>query len=391
MRSDMAERYDTIVIGLGAMGSATCWQLARRGNRVLGLEQHDLPHHLGSSHGDTRIIRLSYFEHPDYVPLLQRAYENWRTLEADSERALLYEVGGIYIGPEDGEFISGSRRAARQYDLPHADVSSAQLRERYPLLHPPEGCVGLYEPRAGFVLAEQSIEACLNIAMRHGAHLCGRTPVRSWSANTDGVRVMTDEATFEANHLVMTAGPWASMVMPDLGVELNVTRQVMGWFQPRTIEPFELGTLPVWAIEDGRGGLAYGFPMLPFGRPGVKIARHLPGRTFDPEATDRTPDAQDRDEIETIMRKLLPEHHGPLLSMIVCLYTNTPDGHFVIGRHPQHENVTIGCGFSGHGFKFVSVIGEVLADLARDGHTAQPIDFLRPDRFRTQSSSDPTG
>lgn len=381
----MTARYDIIILGLGAMGAATAWQLTTRGKggkRVLGLEQFDFAHSKGSSHGESRIIRLSYFEHPDYVPLLKRAYENWRTLEADAGRQLLHEVGGIYIGPPEGEFISGSLKAAQRYDLPHEQVSHEQLRTRYPMLRVPEHMTGLFEPRAGFVLAEATIEACIEKAMSGGADLRSNTPVREWSADEHGVRVRTDNETFEADQLVICAGTWTSKIVASLGVPLRVTRQAMGWFQPKHPERFALGAFPVWAMEDGRGGLAYGFPSLPFGRGGVKVARHLPGRPCDPKTIDRAADDVDRAEVETIVREILPDEAAPVHSCAVCMYTMSPDEHFIIDKHPQHDNVTLACGFSGHGFKFVSVIGEILADLACEGSTNQPCGFLGLERFR---------
>ncbi len=378
----MPGHYDVIVVGLGAMGAATAWHLAKRGKRVLGLEQFEFNHSLGSSHGDSRIIRLSYFEHPNYVPLLLRAYENWRVLEHDAETELLFEIGGLYIGSADGEFIAGSLRAAKQFDLPHDELTLEQMRARFPMLRSPGNMVGLYEPRAGFVLAEATVKASLHAAAKFGAELRERCAVIEWEANGGGVSVTTEQGVFHAERLILAAGPWSNRVIGDLGVALSVTRQVMGWFAPNASQSFTLGRFPVWAIEDGLGGLAYGFPTMPFGRPGMKVARHQPGQDADPALLDRTLNPGDLEELETIVRTMFTDEPARWLSHAVCMYTMTPDNHFVIDKHPAYEHVLVACGFSGHGFKFVSVIGEILADLACSGRSELPCEFLSLRRFR---------
>ncbi|HSZ56517.1 MAG TPA: N-methyl-L-tryptophan oxidase [Tepidisphaeraceae bacterium] len=373
-------RFDVIVVGVGAMGSATTYQLARRGVRVLGLEQFDIPHALGSSHGQSRMIRMAYFEHPDYVPLLRRAYELWHELEALSGEKLLHLTGGIYIGPEKGEVVGGSLRSAREHRLPHELIDAAELSRRYPQFRVPEDWMALHEPNAGFLLPERVVAAYANAALVAGAELHGRERVIEWRADAGGVAVRTDRAEYQAGHLVFCGGPWSSTLIGDLGVKLLVTRQVMAWVWPREPQQFAFGRIPVWAIDHLDGTLHYGFPMMD-DVPGFKIAHHAPGAATDPDQVVREVQPGDERGIRPILSTMIPAADGPLLSMKVCLYTNSPDGHFIIDHHPVHDRVTIACGFSGHGFKFASVVGEILADLAMLGSTKLPAQFLELRRF----------
>ncbi|MDB5171412.1 MAG: Sarcosine oxidase [Phycisphaerales bacterium] len=372
--------YDVIVAGVGAMGAATCYELARRGTRVLGLEQFDIPHHLGSSTGFSRMIRMAYYEHPDYVPLLRRAYELWDDLESASGQKLLHITGGLYMGPPDGGVVSGSLASARQHGLPHELLDRSQIAERFPQFQLPGDWAALYEPRAGFLLPEKVIAAYADLALHAGAEIHGREPVLDWQAGAKGITVRTPRGEYAASHLVFTGGAWTSSLLRDLGIELKVTRQVMGWVWPREPERFSLGHFPVWAIDNPAGGLDYGFPLHPE-NPGLKIAHHAPGQPADPNNVIRDPLPADEQTFRPALRQYLPTADGPLLSLRTCLYTNSPDHHFIIDRHPRHERVTIACGFSGHGFKFASVVGEVLADLATSGKTELPIGFLGLRRF----------
>ena len=367
--------FDVIVVGIGAMGSATAFQLARRGLRVLGLEQFDIPHALGSSHGQSRMIRMAYFEHPDYVPLLRRAYQLWHELEELSGQKLLYLTGGLYMGPQSGEVVGGSLRSAREHGLPHELFDADELRRRYPQFQVPRDWMAMYEPDAGFLLPERVVAAYANAALAAGAELHGRERVVAWRDEGRGVTVRTDRAEYHAGHLVFCGGPWSGTLIGDLGVSLVVTRQVMVWVWPRQPQRFALGGFPVWAIDHLDGTLHYGFPMMP-DVPGLKIAHHAPGAVTNPDHVARDPQPGDEQTVRPILREMIPDANGSLLSMKVCLYTNSPDGHFIIDRHPAHERVTIACGFSGHGFKFASVVGEILADLAMSGATKLPAQFL---------------
>ena len=366
--------YDVIVVGVGAMGSAACYQLAKRGARVLGLEQFDIPHARGSSHGQSRMIRMAYYEHPDYVPLLRRAYELWDEIERETGQKLLHVTGGIYMGAPDGEVVAGSLQSARQHGLGHELLDPADLRRRYPQFRVPDSWQGLYEDRAGFLLPERSVAAYAEAALRRGAVLHGHEPVVAWRATPAGVGVVTTRGEYEAERLVFCGGPWSSKLLGDLGAPLVVTRQVMGWVWPKVPELFGMDRLPVWAIEKP-GGLYYGFPMMP-DSPGLKLADHSFGTPTDPDGVAREVTGEDEQTFRPALERYIPDADGPTLAVRTCLYTHSPDHHFVIDRHPRHERVTVACGFSGHGFKFASVVGEVLADLALRGETALPAQFL---------------
>jgi sarcosine oxidase len=376
----MASDFDIIVIGVGAMGSAACYHLARRGVRVLGLERFDIPNTMGSSHGLSRMIRSAYYEHVDYVPLLRRSFELWDELETASGRKLLYRTGGLYIGRSDDPFIVGSLRSAQAHRLPHEMLDHAHLGERYPQFHMPADRVALFEREAGLLVPEECILAHVEQARRHGADVRSHESVLEWREHANEITVRTNMAEYRARAVVFTAGPWSDRLVRDLGVPLVVTRQVLGWVQPLQPELFQLGRLPVWAIGHDDGSLHYGFPMLPDDA-GFKIADHHPGPPADPETVDRTPRPEDEQDFRPTLREFLPLANGPLKSMRICLYTNSPDGHFIIDRHPGHRNVSLACGFSGHGFKFASVVGEILADVATRGTTTLPARFLSLRRF----------
>lgn len=376
--------YDTIIIGLGAMGSAAAAHLARRGGRVLGIEQFALGHSRGSSHGHSRMIRMCYYEHPDYVPLLRRAYELWRWTERTTGRPLLHITGGVYIGPPGSEAVNGAAVAAATHRLDHERLDRAALAARFPQFHVPEDHSGLFEPLAGYIVPEDAIEAHQSLARASGATLHENERVVSYRADGARVRVVTSRAEYDADRVVFACGAWATRVITDLGIEVRATRQILGWVRPGNPELFAPGTCPVWAIDcprdDGAGGvrsgLYYGFPMNAGGTPGFKIARHAAGPTTDPDTDDFTPRPEDEADFRPALRAFMPDADGPLLSMRICMYENSPDGHFIVDRHPKIPNVIIACGFSGHGFKFMPVIGEVLADMAIHGATRHPVGFL---------------
>jgi len=381
--------YDVIVIGVGAMGSATCSALARRGHRVLGLERFDVPHALGSSGGQTRLIRLAYYEHPDYVPLLRRAYAAWDELAERSGVEVLHRTGALYLGPPDGRLIAGTLRSVAEHGVPCERVDRDEAARRFPQFRIPDAFGALFEPEAGFVLCERAISAFADEAMRAGARIQARERVVEWSAGSEGVRVRTDRGSYEGGELVITAGAWAPALMTDLGVELRVTRQVIGWVWPDDPASFELGAFPCWAVQDdapGFEGIYYGFPLLPAagfaGERGIKLGHHFLGRTAEPETLDRDPGPADEADFRPALERYLPGAAGSAtLAAKVCMYTATPDEHFVVDRHPLHQRLTVGCGFTGHGFKFASVIGEALADLAIERSSDLPIGFLGLSRF----------
>lgn len=379
--SRMPRSFDVIVVGLGTMGSSACFHLAARGVRVLGLEQFDIPHSRGAGHGFSRVIRTAYHEHPDYVPLLRSAFTLWRQLETESGQRLLYITGGLYMGSLGG-LPGQAMAAATEHGVPFELLDRAALDRRFPQFRVPESFVGMLEPNAGFVIPERAIAAHAGLALRHGAELHGREAVLRWSADSSGVSVTTDRGSYRAQRVVFCGGAWSERLLVDLGVPLRVTRQALGWVWPLKPELFELGRLPVWTIESAGGqGLHYGFPMMP-DNPGFKLAHHWPGQPADPDSVSREPVAGDEETFRGVLHAMIPDADGPILSMRICLYTNSPDSHFIIDRHPSHENVVVACGFSGHGFKFAPVVGQAVADLATRGRSDHPIGFLGLARLR---------
>jgi sarcosine oxidase len=375
--------YDAIVAGLGGMGSATAYQLAGRGKRVLGLEKFHPAHDRGSSHGRSRIIRQAYFEDPAYVPLLLRAYELWERLERDTDQELMTLTGGLMIGRRESELVSGSVRSAEEHGLPYELLDADEIRERFPPFSPDPGTVALYEKKAGFVRPEETVRAHLDRADALGADLRFEEPILSWEALGNGVRVETPEGSYEAERLVITPGAWAPQVLGDLGLPLEVERQVMYWFEPKNgREPFLPDRFPIFIWEPDDGNWFYGFPVQDDER-GVKAALYRAGGVpTTPETIDREVHDEEIDFLRAYLAEYVPDLAGRCLDARVCMYTNTPDLHFVISLHPELEQVAIACGFSGHGYKFCSVVGEILADLATEGSTRHPIDLFSPARLK---------
>jgi sarcosine oxidase len=380
------QSFDVIVIGIGAMGASACYHLARRGVRVLGLEQFAIVHAMGSSHGHTRMIRLAYYEHPDYVPLLRRAYALWDELESETGERVLYRTGGIYMGAAGGEVVRGCVEAARTHALAYEALTHDDLQRRHPEFTLPDDYVGVWEPQAGFLLCERAVGLYARLALQAGAELHAHEPVTGVDLRQDGVTVTTAAGAYHAARAVFCGGAWSGRLLAGLGVNLVVTRQALGWLWPQRPEAFALGAFPVWGIEQPDGSLAYGFPMMS-DVPGLKLARHGRGKVTDPDSVSRQPTDADRAEVLDIARRYLPAAaDAPTLASRICLYTNSPDGHFVIDRHPLSPAACVACGFSGHGFKFASVVGEVLADLATTGQTSLPVGFLGLGRFGNAAS-----
>jgi len=369
------ERFDVVVIGVGAMGSAACSSLARRGAGVLGLERFEIPHSFGAHHGHSRLIRLAYYEHPDYVPLLHRAYELWEDLERRCCIRLLYRVGGLYLGHAEDPFVAGSIQSAREYSLAHEVLSRGQIAQAYPQFHLPDSFIGMYEPTSGVLRAASAVRALAEDARTHGAQLRSNEHV----LDITGRRVITNRGEYHARHVILTQGAWAH----DVGVELTVTRQVLGWVRPIRPERFSSEVFPCFAISCSDGSAHYGFPLIDgVPPPGLfKIAHHWYDRPTTPDRVNREPEPGDEADFRGALSRYLPEADGPLAQIGICLYTSTPDRHFIIDHHPHDPNTTVACGFSGHGFKFAPVVGEILADLALDGQTDYPIEFLSLQRF----------
>jgi sarcosine oxidase len=377
--------FDCIVLGVGGMGSAACYHLACRRQHVLGLEQFEIPHEHGSSHGHSRVIRKAYFEDPRYVPLLHRAFELWRALERESGEKLLHITGGLNIGPPDHACIRGVLESVRRHGLPHAVLDAAEVRRRFPAIRPVGDVIGVHEMEAGFLRPERCVTAHVEGARRHGAEI--RTGQRvsaiDWTGNE--VRVTSGDGIHRAAKLVVTAGPWLPSVLP-IGLPLRVERQVQLWFQPREPAIFEPGRMPVFiCFLNDRS--YYGVPA--FDGRGVKVCRHHGGATVTPDTVDRTVTRADKDDVRSFIRTHLAPLDGPSQDGKVCLYTNTPDEHFIIGPSPALERVVIAGGFSGHGFKFAGVVGEIVADLVISGTTKHDIAMFAPTRFERAVTSRP--
>ena len=372
------EHFDAIVAGMGGMGSATAYQLACRGLKVLGLEKHNLVHEMGSSHGQTRIIRLAYYEHPSYVPLLFRAYELWRQLENLTGERILFVTGGLDAGYPDGRIVRGSLAACKEHSLRHELLDADQLRQRFPGVCLPKGMVSVFSPDSGFVLSERAITLYTRLALDHGAEIHAREPVTGWEALSNSVQVRTPASTYSADRLIVSAGAWTAKLMPFLSNVLQPERQALIWTRPTNPELFRLGTFPVFNLESPEGQF-YGFPLHDF--PGFKLGRyHHRNEKVDPDAMDRDCHPEDEAVLRQGIARYFPQANGPTLALKACLFTNTPDEHFILDAHPESDRVLIAAGFSGHGFKFCSVVGEIMAELAANGATRHNLGLFRIDR-----------
>ncbi len=373
--------YDVIVVGVGGMGSAAAWQLARRGQRVLGLERFDIPHNKGSSHGVSRIIRLPYYEDPAYVPLLHRAYALWHEAEAATGAELLVTTGSIDASPEDDPLFTGALASAREHGLAHEVLTGAEVNARFPGYRLPAAHRAVFQPQGGLVASERAIVAHAGLAQREGADIRAREPVLRWAADPggEGVTVTTDKGEYRAGRLVLTAGAWIGELAQRLARVAVPERQVLAWLQPHRPEWFTTDRFPVFNLQVDEGRY-YGFPV--YEVPGFKFGRyHHQNETGAADTLLREPDAADEALLRQFGERYFPDGSGATMALRACMFTNTPDEHFIIDRDPDHPQVVLASPCSGHGYKFCSVIGEILADLATgDGTTRHEIGFLRLDR-----------
>jgi sarcosine oxidase len=371
--------FDVVVCGLGATGSAALYGLARRGVRVLGLERFAPGHDLGSSHGETRIIRLGYFEHPSYVPLLRTAYARWRAIETAAGRQLLHVTGIAEIGPPGGTLVAGTLASIAQHALPHEILAAPELMQRFPAFRVPPDYVGVLQPDGGFLEAEPSIDAMVGLARAEGAAVRLGETIREIAPVARGVLITTDRGVVEAGVAIVALGAWVKALLPNLPAPIRITRQVMAWLEPLDPAPLSHGRLPVFLLES-RHGIHYGFP--PFGSAAIKVAKHHHrDQAVDPDAHDRTVTAEDEMLIRAAVAEHLPAANGRLIKAKTCLYTMTPDGDFIIDRLPGAAQIVVASPCSGHGFKFASAIGEILADLATAGATRHDISRFALTRF----------
>jgi monomeric sarcosine oxidase len=374
------ERYDAIVLGIGGVGSAALYHLAKRGIRAIGIDRFSPPHDRGSSHGQSRVIRQAYFEHSDYVPLLREAYRLWHELETLSETKLFHQIGLVEVGPSDGVVVPGVLRAADEHRLQVESLTAEQVERRWPGLSVAKQFACVFEPAAGYLRVEDCVKAHIDVACAAGAEIMVDTEVQSWTADGREVRLRTTSGQeIVGDRLVVTAGAWASQLLADLNVALQVRRKSLFWFaadDPR----YDAATgMPVFLFEEPEG-VFYGFPQID--ERGVKFAEHTGGRTVDdPIVVDLSIDPDEQRRLIDALRRHLPGVSSRVTDHVVCLYTMSPDEHFIVDRHPAYANVVVAAGLSGHGFKFTPVLGRALADLALDGGTNLPINFLSLNRF----------
>jgi sarcosine oxidase len=378
-----------IVAGLGAMGSAAAEHLAAAGYRVLGFDRYQPPHTLGSSHGNSRIVRQCYFEDPRYVPLALRAFELWERLERDAQVKLLHLIGALMVGPATGILVPRSQQSAEAYGLEHRMLSASSMRQQYPQFRSEGDTIGLWEKTAGYVVPEDCVTAQLKRAAAAGAQLHFDEPMISWAATSGGgVTIRTARDTYQADRLVIATGAWSPQLLAAVGLPLQATRQIVHWILPRAnADIFAPAHLPVFMCERVLGErIIYGFPALE-AEEGVKVGIHGSDHACTPETVAREPLAADTDAILARTRQSMPLLSGPILRSEVCLYTMTPDEHFVIDRHPDSPQVALAAGFSGHGFKFANAVGEILAALEPGGSPRLDISLFALDRFRNRSQS----
>ena len=372
------ERYDAIVIGVGGIGSAAVYRLAARGLDVLGLERFDVPHTRGSSHGSTRIVRLTQPEDSSYVPLARAAFEHWRDLERETGRELLTITGSVHAAEPDASFLDSVRASLDAHRIAYEELSGTAVNERFPGYSLPEDYEAVYQPDGGFVDCERAIVAHVEAAHAAGATIRARERVENWTETGEGIRVESDKGVYEADDLVLAAGAWTGRFLPDLNEFLAPTRHVMAWLQPRRPERFEPRNFPVFSLR-GEQGSGYGFPV--YDVPGFKFGVDPPAPTgTDPEAMDREPTTADETLHREFAETYFPDGAGPTMSLSTCLVTESVDGHFLLGSHPEHESVHVAAGFSGHGFKFSAVLGAVLADFVTENRTEHAIDRHRLER-----------
>jgi monomeric sarcosine oxidase len=371
--------YDAIVVGCGAVGSAALLELADRGAKALGVDRFSPPHDRGSSHGRSRLIRKAYFEHPDYVPLVLRAYELWRRLEARSGRSLLHETGLVQIGPADGAVVPGVRDSVRRHGLAIEELRPAEAQRRFPGLLVLEDQEVLFEPDAGFLDVEDCIEATLALAQQAGATLLRDEPVLDWGPEGAGWRIRTARGAYAAGRLVLAGGAWSSQILRSLRLPLTVLRKTLHWFEVEPGAYLARDGFPAFLAERPEG-VFYGFPVLDDW--GLKAAEHTGGAAApDPDALDRDERPEDSAGVREFLRRQLPRCRGRQTRFCVCMYTMTPDAHFVVDRHPERAGVAFAAGLSGHGFKFAPALGEILAELTLEGRAQRGAEFLSASRF----------
>jgi sarcosine oxidase len=378
------QRYDAIVLGTGGVGSAALFHLTKRGARALGLDRFPIGHDRGSSHGHSRLTRQAYFEHPDYVPLVRRAFELWGELEQAAGEQLYFETGLLEVGRPEGEVIRGVRESARLHGLAIENLAASEARRRFPQFHVDDDCEAVFEHRAGYLLVERCVEAHADQAARLGAEVVTGTTVSAWRADGSGVVVETDRGSYAADRLVIAAGAWSGSLLAELGIPLEVRRKPLYWYATQDDAYRPASGCPAFYYDLPHGGF-YGIPQID--ELGVKVAEHSGGLIVDdPLAVNRDVLA-DHQRVAQFVAEHLPRATTRRTAHAVCMYTMSPDAHFIVDRHPAHPQVAFAAGLSGHGFKFTCALGQALAELALDGRTGLPIGFLSASRAALRASA----
>jgi sarcosine oxidase len=374
--------YDVAVIGVGGMGSAACYHLAQAGKRVLGLDQFSIPNTRGSSHGSTRILRLGLHESVKYVPLVLRAAELWEELGQRSGQQVFHRIGSLDLSTPERPIFQRSLDSCRTCDIAHEVLTAAEVRSRFPAIHPLPEMQGVFQPGSGFVTPESAISAHVQLAISAGAEIHGHEAVQHWEKKAQTFTIQTNRGTYEAGQLLFTAGAWIGKLLATQQVPVAAERNILGWFAPRQNHHFfEAQRLPVWIIDSEETHHFYGFPQ--HGIPGFKLGRlrETPLPAVDPDELRREPDQDDEKEMRDFIRRIFPDADGPILSMETCFFENTPDRSPIIDSLPGMEGAWVIGGFSGHGFKYCSVMGEIACHLIEHGATPHNIEPFRLNRF----------
>jgi sarcosine oxidase len=381
------ETYVLAIFGVGGMGSAIAAHASGRGLKVLGLEQFSIPNTRGSSHGVTRILRVGLHEGPTYVPLVLRAVELWRELGEKAGTPIFHPCGGLDVGYPDSSIPLGAQRACAKFNIPHEILDAAQTARRFPAIKPNDGMMAVYQPGSGFVLPEVAISTHASIALENGAEIHGFERVLGWESHAGKYVIRTDRATYEAAQIVFSSGAWLGKLLAAQEVPVVPERTVLGWFAPRKNHAqFQEDKLPIWIVDAPQVGHFYGFPI--HGVPGFKLGRlrEIPSDAVDPDLRRREPDREDEEDMRSFIREIFPDADGPVLAMETCFFENSPDRAPIIDRLPGESGAWIVGGFSGHGFKFCSAVGEVMADLVTSHATPFDLTPFRFGRFKTATA-----
>ena len=371
--------YDVIVVGVGSMGSSTCYHLANDGLDVLGIDQFSVPHTMGSHTGESRFSRMAYFEHPDYVPLLQAAYKNWDHLEAVTGQKHFHKSGIIYFGNPDSDQISGVRESARIYNLEVEEIPLDKAKELYPQFQLEDSFEVILEPDAGYVKPDQTISSYIELAKAQGVTIVENQRILDWKKEGDSYQVTTQNETYKANKIIFTAGGWTQHLIPDLKTHLQVTQQVLVWLKPKNEDLYKEDVMPCWSISDpAYEGMFYGFPIFVGSRHMMKFAYHARGVEKPADLKSTALSEEELEPLYFFLKKYMPQINAEFSETATCLYNYSGNEDFIIDLLPNHDgNVIIACGFSGHGFKFVPIVGEILKELVIKGSTELPVEFLK--------------